>query len=108
MPSRVERIEHDGRAFAIFVGERRCRIQHRDLGAEPAKCLRQFEALRAGADDDEMARTFGQIEHRLGGQVRRIERGPEIARHDRRGAGGDDEAPRLDGRRRRRRQCSHR
>ena len=41
-----ERVEHDGRAFAIFAPQRRRRFEHGDFGAEAAKCLRQFEADR--------------------------------------------------------------
>ena len=87
----LERIEQDGRAFAVFSGERRCCIQHRGLGAEPAERLRQFEALRAGADDDEVTRTLAHLGQRFGGEVRRIEEAGDRRQH-RRGAGGDDKA----------------
>ena len=51
--------------------------------------------MRAGADDDEMARTIGEIEHGLVGEVRRFGEAGD-RRHRRRGAGGDDEAARPD------------
>ena len=96
MPLALERIEQDGRAFAVFIGERRCCIQHRGLGAEPAERLRQFEALRAGADDDEVTGTLAHLGQRFGGEVRRIEEAGNRRQH-RRGAGGDDKAARRDG-----------
>ena len=40
-------------------------------GAEPAKCLRQLEAGRAGADHDQMLRASREFESRVGGQIRR-------------------------------------
>ena len=50
----LELIEHDGGAFRIVLGERRRRLQHGHLAAEPAEGLRHFQADRPGADDDEM------------------------------------------------------
>ncbi len=90
-----ERVEHDASAFRIVAGKRRRRFEHRDLGAEPAKRLRQFEAGRARADDDEMARTIGEIEHGLAGEIRHVGKARD-RRQRRRRAGGDDEAARFD------------
>ena len=91
-----ERVEHDGGAFGIVARKRRRRFEHGDVGAEPPKGLRQFEADRAGADDDEMTRAIGEIEHGVAGEVRRVGKAGD-RRQRRQRAGGDDEAPRRDG-----------
>ena len=99
-----ERVEHDGRAFGIFAGERRRRLEHGDVGAEAAKRLRQFEADRPAP-----------MTMRWRGQSARSNtvswsdtacRQARDRRQCRRRAGGDDEAARLDGRRHRPRPCA--
>ena len=72
MPSRASASSTMAAHSGSSLGKRRRRFEHRDLGAEPAKRLRQFEADRAGADDDEMARAIGEIEHGFGGEMRRV------------------------------------
>jgi hypothetical protein len=86
------RIEHDHCAFGVLARERLRRFQHRDRGAEAAKRLRQLEADRTRADDDEVLRPHGEIEHGLIGEMRRGFE-PGNRRKRRRGPGGDDEAP---------------
>ena len=81
---------------ASSLGKRRRRFEHGDVGAEPPESLRQFEADGAGADDDEMTRTIGEIEHGVAGEVRRVGKAGN-RRQRRRRAGGDDEAARRDG-----------
>jgi hypothetical protein len=80
----------------IVAGKRRRRFEHGDVGAEPPEGLRQFEADRAGADDDEMARAIGEIEHGVAGEMRRVGQAGDRRQHRRR-ACGDDEAPCRDG-----------
>ncbi len=65
-------IEHNGRTLAVFARERHGGFEHGDVGAEPAKGLRQFETGPARADDNQMARTIGEIEHCFRGEVRRL------------------------------------
>src|SRR5262249_30327736 len=90
-----KRVEHDRRAFAILARERLRRFQHRDGSAEAAKGLRELEADGARADDDQVLRPRGEIEHGFVGEVRhRVE--PRDRRKRRRGAGRDNEAPRRD------------
>src|SRR5581483_11969827 len=62
-------IEHDARAFAVGSTQRRAGFEHGDLRAKAAKCLRELEPDRAGADDDEMLRAALQVED---GLVRKI------------------------------------
>src|SRR5262249_51469600 len=82
------------RAFAVLARERLTRFQHRDRGAKAAKGLRELETDGARADDDQMFRPHGEIEHGFVGEVgHRFE--PRDRRKRRRGAGRDDEAPRL-------------
>ena len=88
---RVRSRAHSGSSRAS--GSRR--LQHGDLGAEPAEGLRELKPDRTRADDHEMRWARGEIEHSLVGEMRRrVE--PGNRRHRRRGAGGDDEAPCLD------------
>src|SRR5262249_45829197 len=90
-----ERVEHDRRAFAVLARERLRGSQPRDRGAEAAKGLRELEADGTRADDDQMLRPRGEIEHGFVGEVgHRLK--PRDRRKRRRGAGRDDEAPRRD------------
>jgi hypothetical protein len=90
-----KRIEHDGSAFGVFARERLRRVEHRDRATEAAKGLGELEADRPGADDDEVLRRHGEVEHRLIGEI-----GHGIQARDRRNrrrrARRDDETPRLD------------
>jgi hypothetical protein len=91
----LERVEHDRRAFAIFARERLTRLQHRDRGTEPAKGLRKLEPDRTRADDDEMLRPRGEIEHGLVGEIEHSIKAGDRWKQGR-GAGRDDEASRCD------------
>ena len=64
-----ERVEHDRRAFAVLARERLSRLQHRDRGAEAAKSLSELEADGARADDDQVLRPRGEIEHGFVGKI---------------------------------------
>ena len=90
-----ERVEHDGCAFRIGIGQRRRRVEHGDFGAEPAKRLRQLEADGIRANDNEMARALGEIEYGFVGEMRRAGE-PGNGRQRRRGAGRNNEASRFD------------
>ena len=78
-PSRASCVEHDRGAFRVVLGERLRRLQHGDLGAEPAERLRQLEPDRAAADDDEMLGPLAQLEDGLVGEIRRLRRARESA-----------------------------
>ena len=91
-----QRIEHDRDAFRVLLGERlRRKLQHRDLGAEPAERLRELEAARARAEHDQMLRPFACIEDILVGEIRALVDAGD-RRHRRLRAGGDDKAARPD------------
>jgi hypothetical protein len=94
-PLANNRVEHDGGAFGIVSGQRRCKDG--DVGAEPAKCLRKLEPGRTGADNDQMTGAIMQRPGGLAGQIRRF-RESQDRRNGRQCPGGDKEAPRLDGR----------
>ena len=88
-------VEHDACRFRIVLGEGPRRFQHGDGAAEAAEGLRHFETDRAGANDYEMLRPFGQREDRLVGQIRStVETGDR--RYRRRGAGGNNKTPGAD------------
>ena len=94
-PSRASCVEHDRGAFRIVLGERRRGLQHRHLRAEPAMRLRQLEADRPAADDDEMLGAALEFEDRLVGEIGRLGKARD-RRHRGGRAGRDHEAPRLD------------
>ena len=94
-PSRANRSSTIAAHSGSSLGERRRRLEHRDVGAEPPERLRELEPDRAGADHDEMLRPLAHLEHGLVGEVWRLVE-TRNRRHRRRRAGRDDEAPRLD------------
>ena len=62
-------VEDDGGALGIVLCERHGGLQNGDLRTEPPECLRELETDRPRADDQQMARAFGEVEHRLVGEV---------------------------------------
>ncbi len=94
-PLAGERIEHDGGAFRIVLGERARRFDHDHVRPQAAKRLRQLDPDRAAADHRQAPRTFGEIEDGLVGEISHpVEAGNR--RHRRSGAGRQHEAPRRD------------
>ena len=71
------------------------RFQHGDAAAQPQIGLGQLQPDRAAADDDQMVELVAVVEDRLVGEVGHAVEARD-GRDRRRGAGGDDEAPRLD------------
>ena len=70
-----QRVEHDGDAFRVFLGERlRRNLQHRHLGAEPAERLRELEPARARAEDDQVLGPLARVEDVLVGEIRALRR----------------------------------
>ncbi len=92
----VQALAHDLHQLRVVLRQQRRHLDERDRGAQAAEGLRQFDADRAAADDEQVARTFDQIEDRLVREVRHmLEAGQR--RQQRGRAGGDDEAARADG-----------
>lgn len=68
----AKRVQHDLRALPVLALKRHLGFEDRNLGAKPAKRLRQFEAGPSSTEDEEVARTIGETEHRFGRQIRRL------------------------------------
>ena len=87
--------DDDRGQFGVVLAEGGKRLDDRDLRAQPAVRLRQFDADRPAADDDQMVRPPAVFEDCLvGEELDRVEAGN--GRHHRRRSGRDDEAPRAD------------
>ena len=81
--------------FRVFARQHRPGVQHRDLAAEAAEGLRQFDTRRAAAEDHQTRRQARDIENALVGQrPHQFDAGDGGQGGG--GAGGDDEAARLD------------
>jgi len=87
----MKALADDLHQLRIVLRQQGRHLHERDRGAQPAESLRQLDADRAAADNEEMAWPLDQIEDRL---VREAGHAVETGqrRHQRRRAGGDHEA----------------
>ena len=91
----AQALQHHLRQLRIVLAERLQRLEHGDAAAEPQMGLGQLQADRAAADDDQMVELVAVVEDGLVGEVGHVVEAGD-RRDGRRGAGGDDEAARLD------------
>ena len=94
-PSSRSAFQHDGGQLRVVLAHRLEAFEHGDAAAEPQVRLRQLDADRPAADDDQVLDALGVVEDRLVGEVGHLVEARD-RRHHRRRAGRDDEAPRLD------------
>ena len=89
-----KRVAHDGDGLRVVLRHDLLGFEHGHARTEAAEGLRQLEPDRTAADDEQMLRQDRVVEDRF---VREVGRVSETRnwRHQRRRAGGDDEALRL-------------